>query len=263
MTAAQGPLAGRTVLVTRTRERAGGIVDLLHARGARVVLVPLISTVPLLHPEAIAEAAAELGRAPEPRWAVFTSATAVRLVLSAVSPEALAGSHVAAVGPATLTALSEAGVRTDASPPAAESTAAGLARTLVDGGVSGATVWFPCAEGAGDELPRRLAEAGAEVRRLDIYRSAMPEGASERLRAALRSGIDAVTLTSASTVRHLASALAGEPLPHATVVVCIGPQTAAEARRAGLPVAVVALVPTAAGLVAALAGRLGALHSLR
>ena len=65
MTAAQDPLAGRTVLVTRTRERAGGIVDLLHARGARVVLVPLISTVPLLHPEAIAEAAAELGRAPE------------------------------------------------------------------------------------------------------------------------------------------------------------------------------------------------------
>src|SRR5438552_1798277 len=140
MTAAQDPLAGRMVLVTRTRERAGGIVDLLHARGARVVVVPLISTVPLLHPEAIAEAAAALGRAPGPRWAVFTSATAVRLVLSAVSPE---------------------------------------------------------------------------------------------------------------------------PLPTATLVVCIGPQTAAEARREGLTVGAVALVPTAAGVVDALAGRLGALHSLR
>ncbi|MFZ0180672.1 MAG: uroporphyrinogen-III synthase, partial [Candidatus Dormiibacterota bacterium] len=89
------PLAGRRVLVTRTRERAEGLVDRLHSAGASVAIVPLIATLPIADPEGIARIAAEVGAAPQPRWVAFTSATAVRLVLGAVGAGALAGVLVA------------------------------------------------------------------------------------------------------------------------------------------------------------------------
>src|SRR5438067_962723 len=133
------PLEGRRVLVTRTRERATGLVDRLHALGASVEIVPLLTTVPLATPDEIAAAAAT------------------------------------------------------------------------------------------------LREAG------------------RRLRAALTTGVDAITLTSGSTARHLAEALAGHRLESRVAIICIGRQTAAAARQAGLRVDGVAADPSADGIAAVLA----------
>lgn len=254
-------LTGRTVLVTRTRERAAGIVDLLHREGARVIVVPLIATVPTADPEAVAEAADRLRAAPEPRWAVFTSATAVRIVLGAAGAERLRSCRIAAVGPETAAALEREQVRADLVV-AGDHTAAALGAALAQRGVVGATVWLPCAEGAAAVLPRTLREAGADVSLMHIYRSAMPHDAPERLDTALAERIDAIALTSGSTARHLVQALRGSPLPAAVAVACIGPQTAREASAAGLPVHVTAATHTAAGLVDALAGLLGVAQPL-
>ena len=105
MTTEDRPLRGRTIMVTRTRDQAEGLVDSLHALGATVVVVPLISTVPIARPEEIVSAAARTRAAPVPRWIAFTSATAVRLVLGAAGADALSGIQIAAVGPATAAAL--------------------------------------------------------------------------------------------------------------------------------------------------------------
>jgi uroporphyrinogen-III synthase len=260
--AANLPLAGRSVLVTRTRARAAGIVDLLHERGARVVVVPLIATVPLLAPDAIAEAAEQAAAAPEPRWAVFTSAAAVRLTVGAAGVDRLRPLRLAAVGPQTAADLRRHGLEVDLVA-ASDHSAAALGEALVRLGVRGATVWLPCAEGAGPALPERLREAGASVHVLHTYRSDMPAEAPVRLRRSLDEGVDAITLTSASTARHLAGALAGRRLPDGIVVACIGPQTAAEARAAALPVHAVAVAHTAVGLVDALAGVFEAAQPLR
>jgi uroporphyrinogen-III synthase len=243
-------LRGRRIVVTRTRDRAAGIVDALHQHGAEVVVVPLITTVPRASPAEIEEAASALARAPDPRWAVFSSATGARLVLNVVGKEALDGVGVAAVGPATAAAVAACGVSVDLVAP--EHIAEGLASALVARGVRGATVWIPQAEGARPVLADRLAAAGAEVRVTIVYRSAMPSDAVSRLEAALSNGVDAITLTSGSTARHLARALAGRSLPSGVVIACIGPQTAREARDAGLEVDVVARDHTVAGLVEAL-----------
>jgi uroporphyrinogen-III synthase len=80
----------------------------------------------------------------------------------------------------------------------------------------------------------------------------MPPPAPERLRAALDGGIDAITLTSGSTARNLVRALGSDRLPVNVAVVCIGEQTATEARLAGLTVQAVAAVPSVEGLVGAL-----------
>lgn len=243
-------LDGRRVLVTRTRDQASGLVDLLHRRGAEAVVVPLITTRPLASPEAVAAAAAAVREAAPPRWVAFTSATAVRLVLGALEPDALDGVAAAAVGRETAATLAARGVT--ATVVAGDQDAAGLAATLAQRGLAGATVWFPAAEAAGPALADGLRAAGATVRAQAIYRTEMPADAPRRLRAALQAGLDAITLTSGSTVRNLVAALGEHRLEPGMVIACIGARTAAEARTAGLGVTAVAAQPSAQGLVDAL-----------
>ena len=105
------------------------------------------------------------------------------------------------------------------------------------------------------------------MERIDAYRTRFPGTLPVAARRALAGGtVDAVTFTSASTVRGYLKA-AGPILRHPAMaapghrpkVVCIGPVTAAEARSAGLRVHGVADPHTIKGLVAAvervLAGR--------
>jgi uroporphyrinogen-III synthase len=236
--------------VTRTREQAEGLVDRLHDAGASVVVVPLITTVPIADPEDIARIAAEVATAPPPRWVAFTSATAARLILGATGGGALAGMLVAAVGPATAAALDAEGATPDLV--AGEHDAAGLAAAMLERGMAGATVWAPVAEGARGGLAESLRNGGASVTVQHIYRSVMPVSAPERVRAALAGGVDAITLTSGSTARNLVEALGSNSVPEGMVIVCIGEQTAADAREAGLTVQAVAAEASVDGLVRAL-----------
>jgi uroporphyrinogen-III synthase len=157
---------------------------------------------------------------------------------------------VAAVGPATAAALDAEGAAPDLV--AGEHDASGLAAAMLDRGMTGATVWVPVAEGARGGLSESLRSAGASVTVQHIYRSVMPVSAPERLRAALAGGIDAITLTSGSTARNLVDALGSNGVPAGVVIVCIGNQTAAEARAAGLTVAAIAAEASVDGLVRAL-----------
>ena len=70
----------------------------------------------------------------------------------------------------------------------------------------------------------------------------------------MRAGeIDAVTFTSSSTVRNLATLLGGDlDALRGVVVACIGPQTAEAAMEAGLPPQVVSEQPSVDALVGAL-----------
>jgi uroporphyrinogen-III synthase len=244
------PLNGRRILVTRTREQAEGLVDRLHAAGASVLVVPLIATVPTAEPEAIIRAAATIAAAPAPRWVAFTSATAVRLVVGAAGVSALVPMRVAAVGPATSAALIAAGVTPDLV--ASEHEAAGLAAAMLQHGMDGASVWIPVAVGARGDLADLLRAAGAAVTVQSIYESVMPEAAPARLRAALAGGVDAITLTSGSTARNLTAAAGAGGMPAEVRIVCIGEQTAAEARASGLTVAAVSRETSVDGLVGAL-----------
>lgn len=248
------PLTGRRILVTRTREQAEGLVDRLHGLGATVVVVPLIATQPIATPDDIVRTATSIRLAAAPRWVAFTSATAVRLVVGGAGVDAFDGMLVAAVGPATAEALDAAGVAPELV--GSEYDAAELAAAMLARGVDGASVWFPSAEGASATLPSALRGGGATVTVQPIYRSVMPAGAPERLRAALSNGIDAITLTSGSTARNLVTALGSTPLPSGALIVCIGEQTAADARAAGLRVDAVATEASAEGVVAALTGHL-------
>ena len=96
-----------------------------------------------------------------------------------------------------------------------------------------------------------LAAKGWTPVRVDAYRTRMARSMPMEARVALRDGeVDAITFTSASTVRGFVGAMGvvrGNPK-----VVAIGPVTAREARAHGLRVSAVARPHTVDGLVASL-----------
>jgi len=259
--APDGPLAGRTVVVTRPREQAASLLDALQALGAEVLLVPTIRIEPRPLDDEVAAVLRELATY---RLVVFTSANAVRVFagyLARGTEEATmpAGPVVAAVGPATAAALERHGLACHLVPD--EYVAEGLLDALedADADVAGARVLVPCARDARDVLPDTLRARGAVVDVLHIY-----DTVAARELAVLPASVEAadyVTFTSGSTARQLAALLeaaddSGRPLAErlAGVRVCsIGPVTSGVLRDLGLTVTIEAREYTAAGLVQAIA----------
>jgi uroporphyrinogen-III synthase len=108
---------------------------------------------------------------------------------------------------------------------------------------------------APEALEESLVRKGWTPVRVDAYRTRRASRLPGEVAEALRAGtVDAVTFTSASTVEGFTNAARslvddGVVMPRA---VCIGPVTAAAARRAGFKVVAVARPHTIEGLVAAL-----------
>ena len=93
------------------------------------------------------------------------------------------------------------------------------------------------AEQGSPALTENLEKGGIAYEDIPIYRTNFSNPQSEQLRKALESGeLDYVTFTSASTVKGFVSAT-GEDVDYSGIVgLCIGEQTAAEARNHGIPV---------------------------
>ena len=184
---------------------------------------------------------------------MFTSANAVEAALGRVreGADAFAGVRVCAIGPGTAAAMEARGLHAAYVPDryVAEGLLDGLTARLAPGD----RVLLPRAEGARGVLVDGLRSVGAVVEEVSIYRAVPPPDLAARARCALESGVDAVTFTSSSTVRHLVAALdGGAAALDGVVVACIGPVTAATACEAGLQVDVVAREYAAPGLVTAL-----------
>lgn len=253
-----GPLAGRTIAVTRPREQAEGLATALEARGASVVSVPLIRIVPPTDRSALERAAREVSRFD---WVVFTSANGVLAFWRALrdtgrGDPSLEGVRLAAIGPATAAAIESVGARSELV--AEEHLAEGMLESLrsrVE--VRGRRILLPQAEGARDVLAASLVEAGAEVEQVVAYRSVSDAaGAAEMKRLLAEDALDMVTFTSSSTVQSFVERAGGEPGKAA--VATIGPITSRTARSLGLRVDVEAWPYTASGLVEAIVRYYGA-----
>ncbi|HUL01960.1 MAG TPA: uroporphyrinogen-III synthase [Gemmatimonadales bacterium] len=260
MVQASQPLAGRRVVVTRAREQAGELVQALTSLGAEVIAAPTIRIEPLGDLEPLRVALADLARY---RWIVFTSQNTVQVVLDHLPAwghglAQLGQTLVAAIGPATGTALTARGVRVDLLPKGY------VQEELVQamrakGELRGARVLIPQAETARDALSEGLRAEGALVDVIPVYRTvaAMDDGAM-LAREILAGRVDAVTFTSSSTVQSFARAVGAEAATsdrYAAAV--IGPVTAATAREHGLPVAIEAEEYTTAGVIDALVRHFG------
>ncbi|MHB0866831.1 MAG: uroporphyrinogen-III C-methyltransferase [Thermoleophilia bacterium] len=263
------PLFGRRVLVTRSRAQASDLVQALTEAGAQPLEFPTIRVVPPSDGYAGLDAAiAGMRTAPagEPAydWLVFTSVNGVEHFFRRLDIDGdvrdLKGVRLAAIGPATATALETRGLKVDFVP--AEYRAEAVVAGLLALGVSGARVLIPRAKEAREVLPEQLAAAGAEVRLATAYETLLDEDGADELKQMLQGGeIDIITFTSSSTVKNFAALLDGydlSALPVAVTVACIGPVTADTARELGIRVDTVAAAYTIPGLMAALVDSAGA-----
>jgi uroporphyrinogen III methyltransferase/synthase len=251
------PLAGKRVLVTRTRAQASSLVSALRLEGAHPIELPAIEVQRTIDETALHNTIDHLS-ARAYRWVVFTSTNAVEVFLDALlaaggDVRLLAGAEICAIGAATERALRQRGLLADLVP--SEAIGEAVADALVAAGpLAGTRVLLPRAAGARDVIPDALRAAGTTVDDLALYLAAPPSDPPAEALAAVRAReIDIVTFTSSSTVTNLATILGGDlsPLRGATVA-CIGPATAETARAAGLAPDVVAEDHTIEGLMSAL-----------
>ncbi len=220
------PLFGRRVLVGRAAGQRAGLVLELRGRGARPVCVPLLEFAPPADPAALAAALAD----PDAwDWIAFTSSNAVHAAVAAAGC-APARARVACIGAATARAAGEAGWRVDVCPPdrALPEALVGAMESRAD--LSRARVLVPRAQRARQTLVEALAARGADVTAVEAYRTRAPAGAAGRLAAAVDAGLDAVALTSPSSVEHLFGLLdpaRADALRERAWFACIGPTTRA------------------------------------
>ena len=171
-----------------------------------------------------------------------------------IDARAFAGLKVAAVGGVTAEALRSWGINPDLVTPG-ESSARGLLEDWpeYDEQLDPINrVFLPRADIATDTLVAGLMDLGWEVEDATAYRTVRAAPPAPAVREAIKTGeFDAVVFTSSSTVRNLVG-IAGKPHA-ATVVACIGPQTAKTAQEHGLRVDVLASEASVATLVEELA----------
>lgn len=253
------PLAGRTVAVTRPRERAHALVTALEAHGATVLAAPAIAVLPPDDFGALDAALWQLVAPSTPeegyQWLALTSVAAVDAVAGRLAalglPYPVDGpTRIGVVGQATARAARVRLGRVDVVP--ALHTADGLAAALP--WRPGTRVLFPCADRARDALPALLTARGARVSRVIAYRTvdAPPDALAEFAAAMAAGALDLVLVASPSAAAALVRALVGAGVaPAACAAVCIGPTTAEACRSRGLRIAAVASEPTDDALIAA------------
>jgi uroporphyrinogen-III synthase len=127
-------------------------------------------------------------------------------------------------------------------------------RTLVVEAGAGQTVLFPSGTLGVDEIVRGLSRGGLRVHRARVY-DVVPVRPTTAARRAFESGVDAIVLHSPTAARSLADS--GLDLCGPTLI-CVGPETARAASRAGLRVSVVPARYGDDGIVELLRDRFGA-----
>lgn len=241
------PLFGKTVLVTRTRQQASELSELLLELGAEPIEAPTIRVVEPTDRAAIVKAL----RSGDFDWVLFTSSNAPpslkRFLQEFGTPNridlrGIASAKIGVVGQRTAESLRfELCLEPDLV--AEESSAAGLADALAQRGeVIGKRFLLLRADIARPRLVQSLKAAGAaEVGDVAIYRTEAATALPEPVRNALSERrVDWVTLASSSAATNLVRRLGKDAreLLRDVKIASIGPQTSRTVRELGLTVTV-------------------------
>jgi uroporphyrinogen III methyltransferase / synthase len=232
------PLYGKVAVVTRTREQASALVDLLDDAGARCLEVP---TLEILPPDDFGPLDQALDRLADYRWVIFTSANGVhafmpRLFARHSDVRALGGARLAAIGPATAQALQHYALVADVVPE--KFVAEELAAALLPHIQPGDKVLLARAQLAREALPEALAAHGAQVDVVPVYQMRRPLAVPPEALPFIEAGkVDILTFASSATVHNFAALVGKEKfqeLARQALVAAIGPITGAELQKYGL-----------------------------
>ena len=246
------PLFGKTVVVTRARKQASGLVDRLADLGAHCLEFPTIRIAPPADPTRLDAA---LTRLDQYDWIVFTSVNGVerffdRLLTEGLDTRALGHMCTVAIGPVTSKQMRRYGLMCDIVPETYR--AESVVKAFAGQDIAGQKVLLPRASQARPVIPLELEKMGALVDEVPVYDTeAVSDDAAPMLKKLEGGEIDLITFTSSSTVRNFVSILppdrAAELLKGVTLA-SIGPITTQTAAELGLEATVTADTYTIPGL---------------
>lgn len=206
-----GPLAGKTIVVTRPRAQAGPLAAAIAAQGGQPLVFPLLEISPAADTQPLADAVARLA---DYSLAVFISPNAVDHALPAILARGgwPAGLLPAAVGQGTVKALAAHGVAGCIAPDERFDSEALLALPeLAAERVAGRCIAIFRGDGGRELLADTLRARGAEVDCVSCYRRSGPADGVASLLDAWRAGrLDALTVSSSEGLRYLVDLLDAE-----------------------------------------------------
>jgi uroporphyrinogen III methyltransferase/synthase len=247
------PFFGKRVLVTRAREQASRLSEMIHALGGEPVEYP---TIRVAEPDDYAAMDEAIKEIESYGWIIFTSVNGVasffkRLRYHHQDVRRLHQARICAIGPKTREALENYGLLVETVP--GEYLAEEIVEELQGKIAVGDRVLLPRAAAARRVLPEALTAMGAVVTEVPAYRTITGGGDTDLVAAMLqRKEIQVITFTSSSTAQNFVKMLNAanmNTLLKGVTVACIGPVTADTARGLGIKVDVVAGEYTIEGLV--------------
>jgi uroporphyrinogen III methyltransferase/synthase len=256
------PLFGKRILVTRARNQASELVDLIDELGGEALEFPVIQLQAPTNPTAKQQLSQALDQLADYDWVVFTSVNGVDFFFRSLQEygidiRRMVQARIAAVGPKTAEALRDRGLITDTLPGKFQGEE--LLTAMLPDLKAGQRVLLPRADIAREFLPKKLSEHGLLVTEIDVYENIVcADHGDEVLEQLLNHAVHVITFTSSSTVANLFQALkqlgVAEPLDLLThiEIACIGPITAQTAEAFGLKVTYLAEEATISSLVQSL-----------
>lgn len=199
-------LHGAHVLVTRPQHQAAELCALIEQQQGVAVAFPTLEIVAADDPAAIRAALSDLDRF---QWLVFISANAVNFALQAIGGKIaqFSSTRIAAIGKATARALAAAGLAVDLMPEHGADSQALLATPPMQQ-VAGQRILIVRGEGGLETLAATLAERGAEVDYLNVYKRIAPQtDPTPVLDLLQRRRLDWMTATSGEALQNLLTLL--------------------------------------------------------
>ena len=196
------PLAGKTVLITRSVGQSSQFTKMIVAAGANAIEMPALEICPPSSWEDLDNAIANIS---EFDWLILTSSNGInyffeRLIALEKDVRTLANLKIAVVGEKTAKSLKNHSLQPDFIPPNF------IADSLIEHfpeQLSGKKVLYPRVESGGrEDLITEFRKQGAEVVEVAAYQSCCPSSVPPSAELALQSGtVDIITFASSKTVK--------------------------------------------------------------
>ena len=261
----QKPLFGKGIVITRPEKQADDLAQLLTREGANPLHFPTIKIVP---PPDWRDLDAAIKNLDKYDWLIFTSANGVefffeRLFAKNRDIRDLKGIKICCIGPATAKQVESKGIRVDLVPE--KFISEGILKSFSGINLRGKKILIARAAKARDVLPAGLKKSGAKVDVVTAYETINSGKKKDDLESLFKENkVDVITFTSSSTVNNFVKIIGRDfSLPKDVKIACIGPVTAAAAKKAGFSIDIHQEEYTMDGLVQSLIDYFGRKQAVR
>ena len=261
----QKPLFGKGIVITRPEKQADDLAQLLTREGANPLHFPTIKIVP---PPDWRDLDAAIKNLEKYDWLIFTSANGVefffeRLFAKNRDIRDLKGIKICCIGPATAKQVESKGIRVDLVPE--KFISEGILKSFSGINLRGKKILIARAAKARDVLPAGLKKSGAKVDVVTAYETINSGKKKDDLESLFKENkVDVITFTSSSTVNNFVKIIGRDfSLPKGVKIACIGPVTAAAAKKAGFSIDIHQEEYTMDGLVQSLIDYFGRKQAVR